>query len=30
MDIVYIGLMAVFFIAICGFVVACDTLGARK
>lgn len=30
MDIVYVGLIAVFFIAICGFVVACDSLGARK
>ena len=30
MDIVYIGAIGVFFLAICGFAAACDKLGARK
>ena len=30
MDIVYIGVIALFFAAICGFAAACDKLGARK
>ncbi len=30
MDIVFIGLIAAFFAAVCGFAVACDTLGGPQ